>query len=75
MQAAISWLEEREVWRKAMLIRDYKSLVHAVGNLLVPGEGIGLMKAAIALLNAEKCLDVLWFPGYRDLQSNELADE
>ncbi len=75
MQAAISWLEERQVWRKAMLIRDYKSLVHAVGNLLVPGEVIRMKQAAIARLNAERCLEVLWFPGHRDPQSNELTDE
>ncbi len=43
MHASISWLEEHEVCRKALFICYYKSVGDAVGNFLVPGEGIGLM--------------------------------
>ncbi len=33
------------------------------------------MKAAVARLNAERCLEVLWFPSYCGLMVNELAVE
>ncbi len=64
MQAAITWLEENENGHKALLICDCKSLVDAVGNLLAPVEGIRLVQAAVARLNAERCLEVLWVPGH-----------
>ncbi len=75
MQAAIAWLEENEDWHKAQLICDCKSLVDAVGNQLAPDEVIRLVQAAVARLNAERCLEVLWVPGHCGLQGNELADE
>ncbi len=75
MQAAIAWLEEYEDWHKALLICDCKSLVDAVGNLLAPDEGMRLVQTAVARLNAEKCLEVLWVPGHCGQQGNELADE
>ncbi len=34
-----------------------------------------LVQAAVAWLNAERCLEVLWVPGHCGLQGNELADE
>ncbi len=74
MQVAIAWLEEYEDWRKALLTCDCKSLVDAVDNLLAPDEGIRLVQAAVARLNAERCLRVLWVPGHCGLQGNELAD-
>ncbi len=55
MQAAIAWLEEHEDWRKALLKRDCKPLVDAVGNSLAPEEGIRLAHAAVARLNAARC--------------------
>ncbi len=64
MQAAIAWLEEHEDWLKALLICDCKSLVDAADNSLAPAEGIGLVQAAVARLNAERCLEVLWVPGH-----------
>ncbi len=33
--------------------------VDAVGNLLAPDEGMRLVQAAVARLNAERCLKVL----------------
>ncbi len=54
MHAAIACLEENEAWHKALLICDCKSLVDAVGNLLAPDEGIRLVQAAVARLNAER---------------------
>ncbi len=53
-QAAIAWLDENEAWHKALLMCDCKSLVDAVGNLLAPDEGIRLVQAAVARLNAER---------------------
>ncbi len=52
MEKAISWLEENEDWRKALLICNCKSLVDAVGNSYAPDEGIRLVQAAVARLNA-----------------------
>ncbi len=63
MQAAIAWLGENEDWHKALLICDCKPFVDAVGNLLAPDEGIRQVQAAVARLNAERCLEVLWVPG------------
>ena len=74
MEKAISWLEESEDWRKALLICDCKSLVDAVGNSHAPDEGIRLVQAAVARLNAERSLEVLWVPGHCGLKGNELAD-
>ncbi len=54
MEKAISWLKENEDWRKAQLICDCKSLVDAVGNSQAPDEGIKLVQAAAARLNAER---------------------
>ncbi len=71
MQAAIAWLEEHEDWRKALLIRDYTSLVDAVSKPLAPDEGIGLMQAAVARLNAKRFLEILWAPGHCSLKGNE----
>ncbi len=59
MEKAISWLEENEDWRNAILICGCKSLVDAVGNLHAPDVGIRLVQAAAARLNAERCLKVL----------------
>ncbi len=64
MQAAIAWLEELEDWRKAMPTCDCKSLVDAVGNPLAPDEGIRLVQAAVARLDAARCLEVFWVPGH-----------
>ncbi len=75
MQAAIAWLEEHEDWHKALLICNCKLLVDAVGNPLAPDEDIRLLQAAVARLNAERCLEVLWAPSHCGLQGNELADE
>ncbi len=75
MEKAISWLEENEDWRKALLICDCKSLVDAVGNSHAPDEGIRLVQAAVARLNAERCLEVLWVPGHCGLMGDELAYE
>ncbi len=75
MEKAISWLEENEDWRKALLICDYKLLVDAVDNWHASDEGIRLVQATVARLNAERCLDVLWLPGHYGLMGNELADE
>ncbi len=75
MQAATAWLEECEDWHKALLTCDCKSLVDAVGTLLAPDEGIRLVQAAVARLNAERCLEVLRIQGHCGLQDNELADE
>ncbi len=60
MQAAIGWLEKQEDWHKALFICNCKSLVDVVGKPLAPDKGIRLMQAAIARLNAESCLEVLW---------------
>ncbi len=52
----ISWQEETEDWRKAL----FKSLVDAVGNSHAPDEGIWLVQAVVARLNAGSSLEVLW---------------
>ncbi len=75
MQAAIAWLEGHADCRKVLLICDCKSLVDAVCNPLSPEEGIMLMRAVVARLNAERCLVILWVPGHCGLRGNELADE
>ncbi len=75
MQAVLAWLEEYEDLHKALLISDCKSLVDAVGNPVAPDEGIRRVQAAVARLNAERCLEVMWGPGYCGLQGNELVDE
>ncbi len=75
IQAAIAWLGEHEDWRKALVICDCKSLVVAVGNRQAPDEGIGLVQAAVALLNAGRCLEVLWVQGHCGFQGKELAEE
>ncbi len=64
VQAAIAWLDEYEDCYKALFICDCKSLVDAVGNLLAPDEGIRLVQAAVARLNAERKLGVLGVPGH-----------
>ncbi len=46
-----------------------------VGNSHAPDEGIRLVQAAVARLNAERCLEVLWVSGHCGLMGNELADE
>ncbi len=43
----------------ALLMCDCQSLVDAVDNPLAPDEGIRLAQAAVAQLNAERCLEVL----------------
>ncbi len=53
MEKAISWLEENEDWCKALLKCDCKSLVEAVGNSNAPDEGIRLVPADVARLDAE----------------------
>ncbi len=63
LEKAISWLEHNEDRKKALLICDCKSLVAAVGNSHAPDEGIRLVQAAVARLNAESCHEVLWVPG------------
>ncbi len=65
MGKAISWLEENEDGRRALLICDCKSLFDDVGNSHAPHEGIRLVQAAVARLNAERCLEVLWPDGQR----------
>ncbi len=75
MEMTISWLEKNEDGCKALLMCDCKSLVGAVGNSHAPDEGIRLVYAAVAQLNAERCLEALWVPGHRGLMGNELADE
>ncbi len=52
MEKAISWLEENEDWRNALLICDCKSLVGAVRNAHAPDKGVRLVQAAVARLNA-----------------------
>ncbi len=68
-------MQAATAWHKTLLICDCKSLVDALGNLLAPDEGLRLVQAAFARLNAERCLEVLWFPGHCGLQGRELADE
>ncbi len=75
MEKAISWLEANEDWRKALLICDCKSFVETVVNSHAPDEDIRLVQVAVAPLNAERCLEVLWVPGHRGLKGNELVDE
>ncbi len=75
IEKAISWVDETEDWRKALLICDCKSLVDAVGDSHTPDEDIRLVQTAVARLNAERCFEVLWVPGHCGLMDNELADE
>ncbi len=75
VQAANALPEGTEDWRKALLICDCKALVDAVGNPLSPAEGIMLIRAVIARLNAERCLEILWVPGHCGLRGKELAEE
>ncbi len=75
MEKAISWLGENEDWRKALLICDCKSLVDVVGNSHASDEGIRLVQAAVAQLNAERRLEVLWVPTHCGLMGNELAND
>ncbi len=64
MAKAISWLEENEDCRKALLICDYKLLVNAVGYTHAPDGGKWLMHVAVAWFNEERCLEVLWVPDH-----------
>ncbi len=75
MQVAFSGLVGHEDWRKALLMCACKSLADTVGNPLAPDEGLRLVEVAVARLNAERCLEVLWVSGHGGLQGNKLADE
>ncbi len=75
MENAISSLEKNEGWRKTLLICDCKSLVDAFGDWHALDEGKRLVQAALTRLNAERCLEVLWVPGYCGRMANELAHE
>ncbi len=75
VEKVILWLEESEDWRKALLICDCKSLVDTTGNSHAPDGCIRLLQAAVARLNAERCLEVLWVPGHCGLICNENADD
>ncbi len=68
---AMQPLERTEDWRKTLFICDCKPLVSAIGNSHAPDEGIRLVQAAVARLNAERCLEVLWVPGHCGLMGNE----
>ncbi len=58
MEKAVSWLEENEDWRMALLVCNCEPLVDAVGNSHAPDECIILVQATVAGLNAERCLEV-----------------
>ncbi len=75
MAKGISWREENEDWRKALLICDCKSLVNAVGNSHILDEGIRLVHEVVARLNAERCPELLVVAGHCGLMGKELAGE
>ncbi len=72
MQAAFACLEEYEDWHKTLFICHCQSLIDSVSNLLAPDDSIMLVQAAVARLNSEGCLEVLWVPGHCGLQGNEV---
>ncbi len=62
-------------WNALVSLSTATAAIDAIGILPAPDEGIMLVQTAVAQLNAERCLEVLWVPDHCGLMGNELADE
>ena len=74
MVRAISWLDEYEDWKSALVLCDSKSLVKTLANSNQPDGHVHRMQSAIAELCKKKEVRIQWVPGHCNLRGNQLAD-